>query len=105
MGFLTISQVFADSIVFEQLIYCSFLQTVRVGVKKNWSFFCGCHKWMTPHLNDSMNLAVTQKPRDYDPGNPRITNKELIIFQVCLITWVFIQKTKQIGSICYIMRM
>ena len=39
MGFLTTSQVFADSIVFEQLIYCSFLQTVRVGVKKIGHFF------------------------------------------------------------------
>ena len=55
----------ADSIVFEQLIYCSFLQT-EVGGEKYWSFLCGCHKWRTSNLSDLMNLAVTQDPRDRD---------------------------------------
>ena len=35
---LKICHVFADYIVFEQLIYCSFLQAVGAGMK-NWSFF------------------------------------------------------------------
>ena len=35
---LKICHVFGDSFVFEQLMHCSFLQTVGAGVKK-WSFF------------------------------------------------------------------
>ena len=50
-GFLEISHVCKDFIVFEQLIYCSFLQTVGVGIKK-LAIFCRCHKWMTPNYND-----------------------------------------------------
>ena len=55
----------SDSTVFEQLIYCSFLQTGGGG-EKYWSFLCGCHKWGTSNLSDLMNLAVTQDPRDRD---------------------------------------
>ena len=33
-----------------------------------------------PNLNELMNLAVTQDPRDHDPGHPRIQNKELFSF-------------------------
>ena len=47
-GSLEICYVFADSIVFKQYIYCSFLRMVGAGGSKNWSFFCGRHKWMTP---------------------------------------------------------
>ena len=50
-GVLEIYHVFADSIVFKQLIYFSFCRQWRWG-KKNWSFFGGCHKWMTPNLSD-----------------------------------------------------
>ena len=67
-------QVFANSIVFEQLIYCSFWQTMGVGVKK-LVIFCGCHKQMTLNISDWMNLAVTQDPRDHGPGHPRVQNK------------------------------
>ena len=38
-GSLEICHVFADSIVFKQWIYCSFLWMVGVGGSKNWSFF------------------------------------------------------------------
>ena len=48
---LKICHVFADSIVFEQLTYCSFLPTAGVGVKK-FVLVCVCHKWMTPNLSD-----------------------------------------------------
>ena len=77
--FLKICHVFAGSIVFEQLIYGSFLHAVVVGVKK-LVIFCGCHKWMTPNLSGWMNLAVKQDPRDHDPGHPRTQNKELFSF-------------------------
>ena len=82
---------------FQQLIYCWFLQPVEVGVTK-LVILCGCHRWMTPNLSDWMNLAVIQDPRDHDPGHPRIQNKESFSSQISCITWIFIQKFKQIGS-------
>ena len=47
---------------------------------KNWSFFCGCQKWIIPNVINLTNLAVTQDPRDHDPGHARIQNKELFNF-------------------------
>ena len=46
-----ICHVFADSIVFEQLMYCYFCRQPGQGFKKLVTF-CGCHKWMTPNLSD-----------------------------------------------------
>ena len=77
---LKICHVFPDSVVFKELIYCSFFADSDVTGKKNWSFSCEFHKWMTPNLSGWMNLAVAQGSRDHDPGHPRIQNKELFSF-------------------------
>ena len=42
-GLLEICHMFVHSIVFEQLIYSSFLQTAEVRVRK-LMIFMGCHK-------------------------------------------------------------
>ena len=44
---LEICHVFANSIVFKQYIYCSFLRMVGVGCQK-MIIFCARRKWMTP---------------------------------------------------------
>ena len=58
---LEIFHVFADSIVFEQQIYCSFLRMVGVGRVKSLVTFCERHKWITPKNIDglpNLNLEV-----------------------------------------------
>ena len=71
-------------------------QKIDVEVNK-MHIFCRCHTFMTPKISDWMNLAVIQDPRDHDPEDPRIQSKELFSFQINWITWIFIQKSKQIG--------
>ena len=68
--------MFVDSIVFDQLIYCLFLQTVVDGGKKIDHIFVNVINGWPPNLSDWINLAVNQEPRDYDLGHPKDTKKK-----------------------------
>ena len=49
--------VFLDFIVSKQQIYFSFLRIMVVDQgSKNGSFFCGRHKWMTPHVQKMSHI-------------------------------------------------
>ena len=56
--------VTADSFVFKQKIYCSFLKIERIGHRtwgsQNWSFFCGCHKCMTSKWFKITNNSIVR---------------------------------------------
>ena len=71
--------MFADSFIFEQLIYCPFCS--KGGGKRIGHFFVDVlFLSMTLNLSGCMNLAATQNSRDHDPGHPNIQNKELLSF-------------------------
>ena len=53
---------------------------------------------MALNLIDWMNLAVTQDPRDHDPGHPTIQKNSRLVFKSFESYRSLIQKSKEIGS-------
>ena len=91
--FIQICRVFSDSIAFEKLMYCSFLQTVEVGVKI-WSSFADIMNWY-PNLSGWMNFPVIQDVKDHNQGIQEYKTKSCSVFK-----WVeahgFLSKSRSI---------